>query len=69
MDGIIAHKQAISPPPPLHTHKHSEQLEYRRPTFKCEYVSNANAIFPPDSQLLDTQTTYYARITYVIRNN
>ena len=40
---------------------------YRRPTFKCEDAINANAIFSPDSQLLETQSTYYARITYVLR--
>ena len=30
---------------------------------------NANANFFPGSQLLDTQSTYYASITHVIRNN
>ena len=34
---------------------------YRRPTFKCKDVINANANFFPDSQLLETQSTYYVR--------
>ena len=34
-------------------------LYHRRPTFKCEDAINANAIFFPDSQLLNLQLTYY----------
>ena len=33
--------------------------EYRRPTFKCEDAICANANFFPDSQLLNSQLTYY----------
>ena len=32
-----------------------------RPTYKCEDAINANAISPPDSQLLNSQLKYYVR--------
>ena len=32
---------------------------YRRPTYKCEDAINANADFFSDSQLLNSQLTYY----------
>ena len=39
-----------------------EARAYRRPTFiKCKDAINANANFPPDFQLLETQSTYYVR--------